>query len=760
MPARSKLIILAASVILLATQSVPVAAADVTIEGGGWGHGIGMPQYGAKAMAESGSSGEEIVEYFYTGAEIGMVGEGAVVGHADPLRIGLAQSSLVQPFSVSGGPVQLCLEGNCDLEAAPGDGVDWSLQWVDDQCQYFDDSTPLGEPGACEGGMTWSDGTLITFPDIGTTGRTIAHGNLQFTAAPTTGFHLVAEMGLEPYLYGLGEMPSSWHHEAMVAQAIASRTYAVYKAWVYRDLETQTPVHNELRWEACACHLFGSTLDQKYVGWAKESEPTWGAKWVAAVDDSAGKVATHDYSGGRALQAYYYSSSGGATENNEDVWGGTPFPYLRSVSDPGPTTWAGDEVVTLAGSVFASLLGFDEVFAADLVSFYDSGSPSNVEVTGLEDGDLKTESFTGVELRTILGLRSQHITDILGLEGLLEEAVSGDFDGDGKDDLGSFYPATGEWRVSESTGSGFTSSVWTTFSTKSGWTSQVVGDFNGDGKDDIGNYHPVTGNWVVSKSTGSGFTSSVWTTFSTKSGWTSQVVGDFNGDGKDDIGNYHPVTGNWVVSKSTGSGFTSSVWTTFSTKSGWTSQVVGDFNGDGKDDIGNYHPVTGNWVVSKSTGSGFTSSVWTTFSTKSGWTSQVVGDFNGDGKDDIGNYHPVTGNWVVSKSTGSGFTSSVWTTFSTKSGWTSQVVGDFNGDGKDDIGNYHPVTGNWVVSKSIGSNFASSVWATLSPKTGWTVQLAGDFSGDGDHDVVSLRSALSSWVLGISNGSNFTEFAN
>ncbi len=203
--------------------------------------------------------------------------------------------------------------------------------------------------------------------------------------------------------------------------------------------------------------------------------------------------------------------------------------------------------------------------------------------------------------------------------------------------------------------------------------ARVAGRFTNDDQFDLANYDPASGDWLVSRSTGSGFSNNVWGTLSPATGWSDHLVGDFNNDGRDDIGNYRPASGNWAVSRSTGGGFSSTVWTTFSTKSGWTSQVVGDFNNSGGDDIANYHPSTGKWVVSRSTGSSFTNDVWTTFSTKSGWTSQLVGDFNNSGGDDIANYHPSTGKWVVSRSTGSSFTNDVWTTFSTKSGWTSPI---------------------------------------------------------------------------------------
>jgi SpoIID/LytB domain protein len=84
----------------------------------------------------------------------------------------------------------------------------------------------------------------------------------------------------------------------------------------------------------CNCALFASSFDQVYAGWDKEAGVD-GDRWVAAVDATSGEVVTYQ---GQTIQAFYMSSSGGFTEDNENVWGGTPIPYLRGVCDPGDYT--------------------------------------------------------------------------------------------------------------------------------------------------------------------------------------------------------------------------------------------------------------------------------------------------------------------------------------------------------------------------------------------------------------------------------------
>jgi SpoIID/LytB domain protein len=124
-------------------------------------------------------------------------------------------------------------------------------------------------------------------------------------------------------LWGLGEVPSSWPPAALEAQAIAARTYALLKL-------------NRLRAE-CDCNIYNTTVDQNFVGYAKEIEKIYGVRWKAAVNrtfvDSA--TALTVTMNGLPINAFYFSSSGGATQNIKDVWG-SEFSYLQGV----PDTWS------------------------------------------------------------------------------------------------------------------------------------------------------------------------------------------------------------------------------------------------------------------------------------------------------------------------------------------------------------------------------------------------------------------------------------
>ena len=739
------LIVLAA---LLAGSPAALASDLITVEGGGWGHGIGMPQYGARALAESGRSGEQIIQHYYSGVQFGTVGQGNVVGHAEPLRIGVAPSSSSQRFWAVGGNVSVCLDGNPCTVAEPGQV--WRLAVVDNNtCRLFRDGVAQGQPGGCKGEMTWSNqpNVRVHFPDIPNTGRTYARGKVVFTQVPNNSlrYHLLVEVGLEPYLYGLAEMPSSWHSQALRAQAIAGRSYAVSRAWTYRNLSS-----NSARMNQCACHLLATTQDQVYVGCAKEAE-SQGSRWVGAVNSTAGRVPIHTSTNGRAIDAFYFSASGGRTENVEDVWNTSAIPYLRSVGDPGARSWAafGDAPKTFTKANFASRLGFSSVWDARITSRFVSGSPRSVVVTGIKSGVTTSQSFTGNQLRQLLGLRSHFITSITGfLPGSFAHFVVGDFLLDGKDEMAAFSTEDGSWWVFERSGQQLTGRPFGS-ATPTGWTRVVSGDFTGNQRTEVAMYHQSTGAWWVGRSNGSRFNFQRWAVYSTRTGWNPQLVGDFTGNGRDDIANYHAGSGTWWVSRSTGSGFSTSLWATYGTRTGWATHLVGNFCGsNSRDDIASYHPSNGTWWVSCSNGNTFsTPSLWATYTTRTGWSTHLAGNFcSNSNRDDIASYFPGNGTWWVSCSNGNTFsTPRLWSTFTTRTGWSPQIVGDFDGDGRDDIANYHAGTGRWWVSRSTGSSFSTSLKGTLSPPTGWVGQTAGDFNNNGRDDIANYYPGNRSW---------------
>jgi SpoIID/LytB domain protein len=223
------------------------------------------------------------------------------------------------------GNVELRLgdPANGEVVATIPDGQTWRVRVADTRYRIIDQSghtvDRVGGPNAPIFAVFQPQRAHVRIPEAS---HTYNRGWIEFglySCAGSCEMRLVLVITPQEYLYGLGEVPSSWPTTALKAQAIAARTYAFTKA-----ASTQ---HRSV----CDCALYASSFDQVYAGWDKEGALD-GDRWVRAVDDTDDRVVVD---AGDTIQAFYMSSSGGFTEDNENVWGGTPIGYLRGVCDPG-----------------------------------------------------------------------------------------------------------------------------------------------------------------------------------------------------------------------------------------------------------------------------------------------------------------------------------------------------------------------------------------------------------------------------------------
>lgn len=162
--------------------------------------------------------------------------------------------------------------------------------------------------GQWQAGSVWVEPTAGGFVYIG---DRYYRGIVQ--VVPTAGgLTAVNHVDLEHYLYSVvaSEMPTSWHLEALKAQSVAARTYALYQR--QNGANPVFDVGDTQRW-------------QVYKGIEQEHANT-----IAAVEATRGQVLTHS---GQLIEAVFHSSSGGCTENVEDVWS-SPRAYLRGIQDP------------------------------------------------------------------------------------------------------------------------------------------------------------------------------------------------------------------------------------------------------------------------------------------------------------------------------------------------------------------------------------------------------------------------------------------
>jgi len=152
---------------------------------------------------------------------------------------------------------------------------------------------------------------------------------------------MVNELELEDYMRGLAEVPDSWPIEARKAQVVAGRTFAVKRM--------QSP-------RADIFHLYDDTRDQVYYGYIYEINRPGIAEAVAT---TTGIILKYN---GEPITAYYFSDSGGTTENVENAWNnGNPnlaIPYLKGVTDPyaKPITWEASLTQPYMREIFNGLL--------------------------------------------------------------------------------------------------------------------------------------------------------------------------------------------------------------------------------------------------------------------------------------------------------------------------------------------------------------------------------------------------------------------
>ncbi len=190
---------------------------------------------------------------------------------------------------------------------------------------------------------------------------------------------------LEDYLYSVvgSEMPTSWPQAALQSQAVAARSYALYKR-----SRSRSPLYD----------LDATTASQVYKGIAQEAPST-----ITAVDTTANQVVTY---GGQVIEAIFHSSSGGHTENASEVWS-SDVPYLRGVEDYDQNAPVFRWQETFSLSDFGNRVGgVGRVRSIGTPHLTTQGRVATISIAG--DGGTRT--LKGSDVRSALGLRSTRFT--------------------------------------------------------------------------------------------------------------------------------------------------------------------------------------------------------------------------------------------------------------------------------------------------------------------------------------------------------------
>jgi len=277
----------------------------------------------------------------------------------------------------------------------------------------------------------------------------------------------------------------------------------------------------------------------------------------------------------------------------------------------------------------------------------------------------------------------------------------------------------------------------------------VRGDWNGDGKIEVGSF--IKGVWYLDNNGDGAYTSGVDKTFNFGSTGFTPVVGDWNGNGKDKIGVYKD--GAWYLDYLGEGAWTAKTKVCSFGSSGW-KPVVGDWNNNGKTKIGVFKDKT--WYLDYTGVGKWSSKTKTYYFGNSGW-KPVLGDWNGDGRTKVGVYN--NGIWYVDTNGDGIYNQETEKKSFGVRGWTP-VVGDWDGNGRTELAVSNgyiwniDMNGDGVFYVSSAVDKKPAATQTISPTQTSKPEVISsipssaiyltDFGikGDGSDETAKLQSAL------------------
>jgi stage II sporulation protein D len=330
-----RLILPVAALLALAGAAGAAASPVFVLEGKGWGHGVGMSQYGALGRAADGQSYKDILGFYYGGTTVGQTSRHKI---KVLLEDGRPSVTLRSSATFKVGDKKLAAFTNHKV-VPTGDG----RVRVVGKGKFPSPAT--AKPGA---GFLRVDGLRYRGKL-----KLYNHGGA---------LDVVNVVGLQGYLYSVvpREMPAGWPAQALEAQAVAARSFAVRAA------------------RALWFDLYDDTRDQVYGGLDYGGGEDFNSN--AAVKATAGEVVKY---GGSVASTYFSSSNGGRMAASADTWGGSVAylvskadPFDRNASNPN-RTW----MVKLSAHAFRKRLGAGQDPADAVVTQRKSGRVARVELT-------------------------------------------------------------------------------------------------------------------------------------------------------------------------------------------------------------------------------------------------------------------------------------------------------------------------------------------------------------------------------------------
>jgi len=361
---------LAVTISLLMLAAAPAADGAVrhVIKGAGFGHGIGMSQYGAYGYSLNGARFDGILSHYYKGTRL-------TSAPSRPVRVLLQPSD---PYIRVRGATRIgqrTLDPN-RIYVARESGAGIVVR------------TASGKRVATVGNgaqFTGPEPLRLMGPALNFVTSGLYRGAIELRTEGA-GITAINELDLDSYVRGVvaGEMPSSWPLEALKVQAVAARTYAL-------ATRKTTGLFDQ----------YPDTRSQVYRGVTGES-----VRSDAAVRGTAGRILTY---GGQPAVTYYFSTSGGHTENVEFSFvGALSKPWLVGVPDPYDTRspyhrW---QVKTTAASLDRALGAPGEFRRVKVLQRGVSPRVVRARVIGSKGSVV----LTGPTIRARLGLRDTWFT--------------------------------------------------------------------------------------------------------------------------------------------------------------------------------------------------------------------------------------------------------------------------------------------------------------------------------------------------------------
>lgn len=325
--------------------------ASVTFYGRGWGHGVGLSQYGARGRALAGQDAATILAHYYQGTTIGTIPNSTI----RVLVLDNFAPTAAVPLVVYGRDGSWTVDGidgvfpaDAGLRVAPvtsGGVTTWQLVVV----------SSTGDTlwsGPFSGDVRVRPASDATRLQVWSKPSSYDHYRGVLRIVGTSSIDVINELPIESYLRGVvpSEMPASWPTAALTAQTIAARSYAAYR----------------LRPGVSTFDVYDDTRSQVYLGSLHEDPAT-----DAVIAATAGQVLK---SGSAIANALFHSTGGGATENNENVFVSPTgakvagaVSYLRGSSDRAPngTSYDASSPYATWKTATYSLATLSAIFGAD-----------------------------------------------------------------------------------------------------------------------------------------------------------------------------------------------------------------------------------------------------------------------------------------------------------------------------------------------------------------------------------------------------------